>query len=133
MAILPSIPKRNLSGKCQLHRPQGVLRRGEAGGRNPDDGLSSPAWRGHPHRPRLQSYGPRMAMMTAGGEQLYRPGPPGERRLPITKGQQTHSFCFVSNLIRGLIAMMEQHTIGPVNLGNPNAFTILSLAKRSKP
>ena len=43
-------------------------------------------------------------------------------------GLQTRSFCFVSDLVRGLVSMMDQdHFIGPVNLGNPKELTILSL------
>lgn len=46
-------------------------------------------------------------------------------------GSQTRSFCFVSDLIDGLIRMMnnKQKFIGPVNLGNPSERTILDLAK----
>jgi len=52
---------------------------------------------------------------------------------PLTvygEGQQTRSFCFVSDLIEGLIAMMnsDDATIGPINLGNPGEFTIGELA-----
>jgi dTDP-glucose 4,6-dehydratase len=51
---------------------------------------------------------------------------------PITvfgEGQQTRSFCYVDDLIRGihLLAMSEEHL--PVNLGNPSEFTILELAQ----
>jgi dTDP-glucose 4,6-dehydratase len=44
-------------------------------------------------------------------------------------GSQTRSFCYVSDLIRGLIALAEsgQHT--PVNIGNPDEFTLLELAE----
>ncbi len=52
---------------------------------------------------------------------------------PITiagDGSQTRSFCFVYDLIRGMIAMMEQDGFyGPMNLGNPGEFTILELAQ----
>lgn len=53
---------------------------------------------------------------------------------PITiygKGQQTRSFCFVSDLIDGLIRLMEtgDEVTGPVNIGNPVEFTILELAE----
>lgn len=45
-------------------------------------------------------------------------------------GQQTRSFCYCDDLIRGFIAMMDQDTeIGPVNLGNPGEFTMLELAR----
>jgi UDP-glucuronate decarboxylase len=44
-------------------------------------------------------------------------------------GQQTRSFCYVSDLIDGIIALMEHPSIcGPVNLGNPGEFTVLELA-----
>lgn len=53
---------------------------------------------------------------------------------PITiygDGSQTRSFCYVDDLIEGMIRLMnnEQGFIGPVNIGNPGEFTILELAK----
>tara|TARA_Y100000022_G_scaffold171026_1_gene157308 strand:+ start:321 stop:1265 length:945 start_codon:yes stop_codon:yes gene_type:complete len=52
---------------------------------------------------------------------------------PITiygEGKQTRSFCFVSDLTDGLIALMEtDNSKGPVNLGNPQEISILTLAK----
>jgi UDP-glucuronate decarboxylase len=46
-------------------------------------------------------------------------------------GAQTRSFCYVSDLVAGLLAMMEQEEItGPVNLGNPGEFTIGELARQ---
>jgi dTDP-glucose 4,6-dehydratase len=50
---------------------------------------------------------------------------------PITvfgDGQQTRSFCFVSDLIAGIIALAESGFHQPVNIGNPNEFTLLDLA-----
>jgi UDP-glucuronate decarboxylase len=45
-------------------------------------------------------------------------------------GSQTRSFCYVDDLIDGIVRMMENEGfIGPVNLGNPREFTILELAK----
>ncbi len=54
---------------------------------------------------------------------------------PITifgDGTQTRSFCYVDDLIEGLIKLMEtgKDITGPVNLGNPTEFTILELAKK---
>jgi dTDP-glucose 4,6-dehydratase len=52
--------------------------------------------------------------------------------LPITvfgDGSQTRSFCFVTDLIRGLIALSESDFHEPVNIGNPDEFTLLSLAE----
>ena len=52
---------------------------------------------------------------------------------PLTvygEGQQTRSFCYVDDLINGLIAMMQSDdsVTGPINLGNPGEFTIAELA-----
>ena len=45
-------------------------------------------------------------------------------------GTQTRSFCFVDDLIEGLVRMMKQtETVGPLNLGNPDEFTMLRLAE----
>ena len=46
-------------------------------------------------------------------------------------GSQTRSFCYVDDLIDGMIKLMESKDgfFGPVNIGNPNEFTILELAK----
>jgi len=47
------------------------------------------------------------------------------------KGNQTRSFCFVSDLVEGLVKMMNTEEFnGPVNLGNPGEFTILELAQK---
>ena len=55
---------------------------------------------------------------------------------PITlygTGSQSRSFCYVDDLVTGMIAMMDQdELIGPVNLGNPVEFTILELATMVK-
>ncbi len=47
-------------------------------------------------------------------------------------GSQTRSFCFVSDLIDGLIKMMQtsREVTGPINLGNPGEFTMLELAEK---
>jgi len=48
-------------------------------------------------------------------------------------GSQTRSFCFVDDLVSGLIAMMESKDFtGPVNLGNPEEMTVLGLAELIK-
>jgi dTDP-glucose 4,6-dehydratase len=51
---------------------------------------------------------------------------------PITvfgDGSQTRSFCYVEDEIRGIIALAESGHHMPVNIGNPNEFTLLELAK----
>ncbi len=47
-------------------------------------------------------------------------------------GSQTRSFCYVDDLIEGIVRMMDSkdEITGPVNLGNPGEFTILELAQR---
>ncbi|MBW2989491.1 SDR family oxidoreductase [Candidatus Woesearchaeota archaeon] len=48
-------------------------------------------------------------------------------------GKQTRSFCYVSDMVDGIIKMMAQENeIGPINLGNPHEFTILELAQKVK-
>jgi UDP-glucuronate decarboxylase len=46
-------------------------------------------------------------------------------------GSQTRSFCYVDDLVDGMIAMMDtpEHVVGPMNLGNPVEFTMLELAE----
>ena len=44
-------------------------------------------------------------------------------------GSQTRSFCYVSDLVEGLMRLMNGDYIGPVNLGNPGEYTILQLAE----
>ena len=51
---------------------------------------------------------------------------------PVTvfgDGSQTRSFCYVSDLIRGIIALAESGYHDPVNVGNPDEFTLLELAE----
>jgi nucleoside-diphosphate-sugar epimerase len=44
-------------------------------------------------------------------------------------GTQTRSFCYVSDLIKGFIALIESGEEGPINIGNDGEFTILELAE----
>ncbi|WP_460194556.1 UDP-glucuronic acid decarboxylase family protein [Thermosynechococcus sp. FA-CM-4201] len=53
--------------------------------------------------------------------------------IPLTvygDGSQTRSFCYVSDLVEGLIRLMNSDHIGPVNLGNPDEYTVLELAQK---
>lgn len=52
--------------------------------------------------------------------------------IPLTvygKGDQTRSFCYVSDLVDGLMRLMNGSHVGPINLGNPEEYTILELAQ----
>jgi dTDP-glucose 4,6-dehydratase len=52
---------------------------------------------------------------------------------PITvygSGQQTRSFCYVSDLIEGIYRLMQSEEHEPVNIGNPHEITILEFAER---
>ncbi|MBI5698767.1 SDR family oxidoreductase [Candidatus Saganbacteria bacterium] len=54
----------------------------------------------------------------------------GEKLTIFGDGKQTRSFCFVSDLVEGLYKLMLSEEHQPVNLGNPNEFTILELAQK---
>ena len=45
-------------------------------------------------------------------------------------GRQTRSFCYVDDLIEGMIRLMNGDESGPINIGNPNEFTIRQLAEK---
>jgi dTDP-glucose 4,6-dehydratase len=54
------------------------------------------------------------------------------RNRPLTvfgDGSQTRSFCYVDDLVRGMIALAESGQHQPINIGNPNEFTLLQLAE----
>lgn len=55
----------------------------------------------------------------------------GETITVYGDGGQTRSFCYVDDLVDGLVKLMntEESVIGPINLGNPDEFTILQLAE----
>ena len=44
-------------------------------------------------------------------------------------GTQTRSFCYVDDLVRGILAMLDHHATGPINLGNPVEVTVRELAE----
>ncbi len=81
----------------------------------------------------FNTYGPRMA--TGDGRVVSNFIVQALRGDDITiygDGQQTRSFCYVSDLVDGFVRMMDQSesTVGPINLGNPNEFTMLELAEK---
>ena len=51
---------------------------------------------------------------------------------PITiygDGSQTRSFCYVDDEVRGILALLDSDHVGPMNIGNPDEYTILQLAE----
>jgi dTDP-glucose 4,6-dehydratase len=44
-------------------------------------------------------------------------------------GNQTRSFCYVDDLVRGIVAMIDSAEPGPINLGNPEEFTVAEFAQ----
>jgi UDP-glucuronate decarboxylase len=79
----------------------------------------------------FNTYGPRMAVND--GRVVSNLVMQALKNEPLTiygDGLQTRSFCYVSDLIEGLISIMNSdNIIGPLNLGNPEEHTILELAE----
>ncbi len=80
----------------------------------------------------FNTYGPRMAIDD--GRVVSNFIVQALKKKPLTiygDGSQTRSFCYVSDLVDGLVKMMKTENFnGPVNLGNPQEFTIIELAKK---
>ncbi len=53
----------------------------------------------------------------------------GEPLTVYGDGKQTRSFCYVSDEVEGLLALLESDHVGPINIGNPDEFTMLELAE----
>ncbi|CAN7085737.1 hypothetical protein Bca4012_100140 [Brassica carinata] len=78
----------------------------------------------------FNTYGPRMCIDD--GRVVSNFVAQALRKEPLTvygDGKQTRSFQFVSDLVEGLMKLMEGEHVGPFNLGNPGEFTMLELAK----
>ena len=84
-------------------------------------------------RDSFNTYGPRMALNDGRVVSNFaRQALLGQNLSIYGQGQQTRSFCYVDDLVSGLIAMMNHQDpqfFGPVNLGNPHESTILELAE----
>ncbi len=73
----------------------------------------------------FNTYGPNMRPYDGRVVPAFCIGALKNEPLPIFgDGKQTRSFCYVSDLVRGLIAMMNSNDPGPINLGNPHEMTI---------
>lgn len=78
----------------------------------------------------FNTYGPRMS--PSDGRVVTNFIVQALRDEPITiygDGSQTRSFCYVDDLIRGLVMMLDSAEPGPINLGNPEEFTIRDFAE----
>jgi UDP-glucuronate decarboxylase len=78
----------------------------------------------------FNTYGPRMCIDD--GRVVSNFVAQALRKEPLTvygDGKQTRSFQYVSDLVEGLIRLMESNHVGPFNLGNPGEFTMLELAE----
>jgi dTDP-glucose 4,6-dehydratase len=81
----------------------------------------------------FNTYGPRMRPHDGRAIPTFLRQALGNRPLTIFgNGSQTRSFCYVSDLIRGIIALAESGCHDPVNIGNPDEFTLLELAETIK-
>ena len=79
----------------------------------------------------FNTYGPRMDPNDGRVVSSFlRDGILGKPLQMFGDGKQTRSFCYVSDLIAGIMAAMESGISGPVNLGNPNEFSLLELATK---
>jgi len=77
----------------------------------------------------FNTYGPRMRPNDGRAVPTFvRQALEGKPLTVFGDGSQTRSFCYVDDLIRGLIALAESEEHLPVNLGNPNEFTMNELA-----
>jgi UDP-glucuronate decarboxylase len=79
----------------------------------------------------FNTYGPRMAIQDGRVVSNFCVAALKGEKLPIYgDGQQTRSFAYVDDIIEAIVRMMESPAtfLGPVNIGNPDEFTILQLA-----
>ncbi len=78
----------------------------------------------------FNTYGPRMRARDGRAIPTFLRQALEDRPLTVFgEGDQTRSFCYVDDLIRGIVALAESDVHVPVNIGNPNEFTLLELAK----
>jgi dTDP-glucose 4,6-dehydratase len=79
----------------------------------------------------FNTYGPRMRPHDGRAIPTFvRQALRGEPITVFGDGSQTRSFCYVEDLIAGLIALAESREHEPVNIGNPSEFTLLELARK---
>jgi dTDP-glucose 4,6-dehydratase len=78
----------------------------------------------------FNSYGPRMRPNDGRAIPTFLSQALADRPLTVFgDGSQTRSFCYVDDLVRGLVALAESDVHDPVNIGNPNEMTLLEMAQ----
>src|SRR3954467_835002 len=78
----------------------------------------------------FNTYGPRMRPNDGRAvSNFMRQAPPGHPLAVYGDGSQTRSFCYVDDLIRGIVLLAESGEHFPVNIGNPDERTLLELAE----
>jgi len=80
----------------------------------------------------FNTYGPRMAVDDGRVVSNFIVQALQNKQLTVYgDGSQTRSFCYVTDLIAGLVTMMEREDFtGPVNIGNPEEFSVMALAQK---
>jgi dTDP-glucose 4,6-dehydratase len=78
----------------------------------------------------FNTYGPKMRPNDGRAIPTFMSQALADRPLTVFgDGSQTRSFCYVSDLVRGLVLLAESGVHEPVNIGNPNEMTLLDMAK----
>jgi dTDP-glucose 4,6-dehydratase len=78
----------------------------------------------------FNSFGPRMRPNDGRAIPTFLAQALADRPLTVFgDGSQTRSFCYVDDLVRGLVLLAESDVHDPVNIGNPNEMTLLEMAK----
>jgi dTDP-glucose 4,6-dehydratase len=78
----------------------------------------------------FNTYGPRMRAHDGRAIPTFLRQALQDRPLTVFgEGEQTRSFCYVDDEIRGIVALAESEVNSPVNIGNPTEFTLLELAR----
>lgn len=81
----------------------------------------------------FNTYGPRMAMNDGRViSNFITQALKGEKLTIYGKGEQTRSFCYIDDLIEGILKTMESNYSLPINLGNPSEFKIIEIANLIK-
>ena len=79
----------------------------------------------------FNTYGPRMRIKDGRAAPTFiAQALRGEDVTVFGNGQQTRSFCYITDLVDGILRLMESDLNDPVNIGNPQEMTVLELAKR---